>query len=104
MSLKDDFKDEMAQSVTIANVTSSGLYGPTYGPGTAFPCHVKQELRTIKDQSGREAVSGAQIYLDGHPAVGYDSKVTCGGTVATILKISRKFDERGRPYATVIYL
>lgn len=103
MSLADDFKDEMAQSVSIQAVVSNGLYGPVYGAAVAYACHVKESVKNIIDKNGTDAVSSLQIYLDGHPAVTDSAKITYGGKNPPILKIEKKWDENGGAYATVIF-
>lgn len=103
MSLVNDFKDEMAQSVSIQAVSSTGLYGPVYGSATSYACHVKERVKNIIDKNGTAAVSSLQIYLDGHPAIADSAKITYGGKNPPILKLEKKWDEKGGAYATVIY-
>lgn len=103
MSLADDFPDEMAQSVSIQAVVSTGLYGPVYGSATSYACHCKEQVKNIIDKNGTAAVSSLQIYLDGHPSVLDSAKITYGGKNPPILKIEKKWDEKGGAYATVIY-
>lgn len=103
MTLADDFLDEMAQSVSIQAVASTGLYGPTYGTAVTYACHVKEQVKNIIDKNGTAAVSSLQIYLDGHPAVLDTAKITYGGKNPPIMKIEKKWDERGGAYATILY-
>jgi hypothetical protein len=103
MSLADDFEDEMAQSVSIQAVVSTGLYGPVYSAAVAYACHIKEQTKNIIDKNGTAAVSSLQIYLDGHPAIADSAKITYGGASPPIMKIEKKWDENGVAYATVIY-
>jgi hypothetical protein len=103
MSLINDFKDEMAQSVTIALASSHGLYGPAHGAGTVYAAHVKLKIKNIKDKNGNDAVSSCQIYLDKYPSVEYDSKITYAGETPPIKLIQRQPDEKGNPYSTIVY-
>jgi hypothetical protein len=103
MSLAADFKDEMAQSVSIQAVASTDLYGPTYGPAVTYACHIKEQVKNIIDKNGTATVSSLQIYLDGHPAVTDSAKITYGGKNPPILKIEKMWDEKGGAYATIVY-
>lgn len=103
MSLADDFPDEMAQFVSIQAVASTGLYGPIFGSAVTYACHVRQKIKRITDKNGDEATSSLQIYLDGWPSVGYDSKITYCGANPPIKLIAQEPDEKGGAYATIIY-
>lgn len=103
MPLADDFPGEMAQSVSIQAVASTGLYGPTYGTATTYACYVKEAVKNIIDKNGTAAVSSLQIYIDGHPSVLDSAKITYGGKNPPILKLEKKWDEKGGAYALVIY-
>lgn len=103
MTLADDFPDEMAQSVSIQAVASTGLYGPVYGAAVTYACHVKEKIRRINDKNGVECISSLQIYLDKWPSVNYDSKITYGGKNPPIKLISKNPDEDGNAYSTTIY-
>lgn len=104
MSLANDFKNEMAQSVTIELATGhDGWNKPTFGTGVAYSCHTKLKIRNIKDRNGNDAVSSCQIYLDAHPSVSYDSRITYGSDHPVILLIRRQWDEKGGAYATIVY-
>ncbi len=103
MSLADDFPKEMAQSCTIALQTGHDGRDPTHGTAADYDCHVKQEIEKIRDKDDNEVVSSCQIYLDKHPAVEENSKINYGGDSPPILKISRQWDERGNPYATIVF-
>ena len=103
MTLANDFPDEMAQSVSVQAVVSTGLYGPVYGSAVTYACHVKEQVKNIIDKNGTAAVSSLQIYLDGHPPVLDSAKITYGGKNPPILKIERKWDEKGGAYALIIY-
>ena len=104
MSLADDFRDEMAQSITVQAVSSSGLYGPSYGAAVTYSCYVKYTIQNIIDSAGDAVVSTMQIYLDGHPAgITETAKINYGSRSPKILKIARPFGETGGAYATIIY-
>jgi len=103
MSLIDDFRDEMNQSVSIAAVESSGLYGPTYGEATVYSCYVEQEVVNIRDKNGEEAVSHCQIFLDGSVTVGDTDQVTYDGESPPLLRVDARVDDRGNAYSTVVY-
>ena len=103
MSLLDDFRSEMAQTVSIQAVTSTGLYGPVWGTAATYACYVKSRVKNIKDKDGVDAVSSLQIYLDGHPVILDSAKITYGTVSPPILKIEKRFDERGGMYCTIIY-
>jgi hypothetical protein len=104
MSLVNDFKAEMAQSVTIELATGhDGWNKPTFGTGVAYAAHVKPKIKNIKDSNGNDAVSSYQIYLDVHPSVSYDSRITYGSDHPAILLIKRQWDEKGGAYSTIIY-
>jgi hypothetical protein len=103
MSLAADFPQETAQSVSIQAVSSTGLYGPTYSAAVTYACHVKEQVKNIIDKNGTAAVSSLQIYLDGWPSVGYDSKITYGGANPPIKLIAKEPDEEGGAYATIVY-
>jgi hypothetical protein len=68
-----------------------------------YACHVKEQVKNIIDKNGTAAVSSLQIYLDGHPAVSDTAKITYDGTNPPILKIEKKWDEKGGAYGTVIF-
>ena len=103
MSLIDDFRDEMNQSVSIAAVSSNGLYGPTYGEATAYSCYVEHGVVNIRDKNGEEAVSHCQIFLDGSVTVNDTDQVTFGTETPILLRVDASVDDRGTAYATVIY-
>jgi hypothetical protein len=103
MSLADDFRGEMAQSITVQAVSSSGLYGPSYGAAVTYSCYVKFTVQNIIDSEGHSTITSMQIYLDGHPGITETSKINYGSRSPKILKIARPFDEDGGAYATIIY-
>lgn len=103
MSLVTDFRAEMNQSVSIATVASSGLYGPTYGTPTAYSCYVEREVVNIRDKNGAEAVSHCQIYLDGSVTVNDTDQVTFAGEAPPLLRVDMSVDDRGNAYSVVIY-
>jgi hypothetical protein len=104
MSLINDFRREMAQSITVQNVTAGGMYGPTYGSATTYRCHIKHEMKNIITNTGDAVVSSSQIYLDGHPSgISESSKINYGSKLIKILRVVRRFDDVGRAYATIVY-
>lgn len=104
MSLAEDFRNEMAQSITVQAVSSSSLYGPSYGAAVTYSCYVKFTVKNVIDSEEHSTISTMQIYLDGHPAgITETSKINYGSRSPKILKIARPFDENGGAYATIIY-
>jgi hypothetical protein len=103
MSLAQDFKDEMAQSVSIQAVAGHDGYSPSYGTAVVYACYVKQAVKNIRKDDGTEVVSTLQIYLDGHPAILSTAKITYGSSTPLILKIEKPFDEKGGAYSTIIF-
>lgn len=103
MSLIDDFRQEMAQSVSIQAVAGHDGYSPSYGTAVVYACYVKQAVKNIRKEDGTEAVSTLQIYLDGHPAILSTAKITYGSVTPLVLKIEKRFDEEGGAYSTIIY-
>jgi len=103
MGLAADFRDEMAQSVSIQAVAGHDGYSPSYGTAVVYACYVKQAVKNIRKTDGTEVVSTLQIYLDGHPSILSTAKITHGSATPLILKIEKRFDERGGAYSTIIY-
>lgn len=103
MSLLDDYRQEMAQSVSIQSISSNVLYGPTYGTAVVYACQAKSVIKNIKKDDCTDAVSSLQLYLDGHPSILNTAKITYGTANPPILKIQKVFDETGRAYCTIIF-
>jgi len=103
MSLIDDFRAEMNQSVSIAAVSSNGLYGPTYGTPIVYSCYVEKEVVNIRDKNGVEVVSHCQIFLDGSVTVNDTDQVTFAGETPPLLRVDMSVDDRGTAYSTVVY-
>lgn len=105
MTLADDFKDEMAQSVSIAAWASNDGYSDTYGSATSYSCHVKSKMKNVAKSDGTVAVSTLQIYLDGAVTVTERAKIVFGINTIKILAIGTIYDAvtPSSVYATVIY-
>jgi len=103
MSLIDDFRDVMNQSVSIAPFVSQGLYGPTYGTAVSSPCYTEEDNKVVVDLQGKEAVSTCQIFVDGAVTVAPMDKITYDSKTPVLLRLEKNFDEKGNMYAVVIY-
>jgi len=104
MSLRDDFPEEMGHTVTIAPLTGNNGDDDVFGTAVSYSCRIERAIVNIKDRQDKQAVSTAQIYLDGAASVNYGDKVILYGESPPILRIEFLDDEKCRPYSTVIYL
>ena len=105
MSLIDDFKDEMAQIVTIYPYQSNNGWGDQYGDGVSYPCAVCHRKIEVKRKGGDSFVSSLQIHLDKSVAVSARDKVEFDGEILVVLDVSTEYDieEPSEIYARVIY-
>jgi hypothetical protein len=92
MTQIEDFKDEMAQSVTIYPFSSNDGYKDSYGTGVAYACAVQHKVKNVIKEDGTAAVSVMQIYLDGAVTVAARDKVVYGGATIAVIAIGTDYD------------
>jgi hypothetical protein len=102
MSLVDDFREFMTETVTIQPFVSNTGYKDTYGTGVDYPCEIQYKIVTITKADGSLAVSTAQIFLDGSVTVSERDKVIFYGQSPKIQRIERN-REFGEAYDVILY-
>lgn len=78
MSLLSDFKSLMNVDITVQNVSSGGLYEPTYDTPTVYKCYISNDVNIIHKDVGKNFEYSAKIYLDGNVNISKNSKITIG--------------------------
>jgi hypothetical protein len=104
MSLSDDFREELNQTVLIESYLGNDGNDDIYSEGTNYDCYVQERAKVIRDRNNNEVVSMAQIDLDGTVVVNSLDRITYDGRSWPIQQISKPVDEVGYPYATIVYL
>ena len=105
MTLIEDFKDEMAQSVTISSYSSNDGYKDSYGTAVISACAVEHKVENITKEDGTVAVSTMQIQVGGAVSVSARDNVVYGGVTLKVLAVGTEYDIEAPSeiYAKVIY-
>jgi hypothetical protein len=105
MTLIEDFKDEMVQSVTISTFKSNDGYADSYNTAATYACAVEHKVENITKEDGTVAVSTMQIQVDGAVSVSERDKVVYGGVQLKVLAVGTEYDIEFplEIYAKVIY-
>lgn len=104
MSLLSDFKSLMNVDITVQNVSSGGLYEPTYDTPTVYKCYISNDVNIIHKDVGKNFEYSAKIYLDGNVNISKNSKITINDKTPIILGIDDVYDENGNIYAKIVYI
>jgi len=104
MALEQDFLEWFNQTVTIEPFTGVNTYGePQYGDPVQYSAFVQHKTKLVRDRTGQEVVSTAQVYLDGSVDVGIQDRITLPeGSQPVILSIEVLPDETGSTHHKVV--
>ena len=105
MTLVDDFREEMQQSVMIQPFVRNDGYKDTYGEGASYACTVSRKISQITKADGTIGVTTMQIYLDGEVVVTAKDRITFAGVSPKILKVAPDYDIENpdEVYSTTIF-
>lgn len=105
MTLKDDFGDEMAQTVTIHPYKSNDGFDDSYDAGIEYSCIVTKQQIELKKDNGDVWVSSFQLHLDGEVDISLRDKIVFDGRIIKSGYIGTDYDIEfpSDIYATVIY-
>ncbi len=92
------------QTVTVESYLGNNAYGePQYGTPVQCPAFVQRKIKLVRDRTGREVVSTAQVYLDGSVNVGVQDRITLpDGNQPVILSVEALPDETGGTHHLVV--
>jgi len=99
-----DFLEWFKQTVTIEPFIGVNAYAePQYGLPATYPAFVQRKTKLVRDRTGREVVSTAQMYLDGTVSVGVQDRITLpDGSQPVILSVEVLPDETGATHHVVV--
>lgn len=105
MTLLDDFRDEMQQSVMIQPFARNDGYKDIFGEGTNYACTVSRKISQITKADGSIGITTMQIYLDGLVVVTSKDRITFAGVSPKILKVQPDYDIEtpDEVYSTIVY-
>lgn len=106
MTIVSDILDLLTDTAIWQPRTARDEYGmPTYGDSTEFRARLVRKNRLVRDASGHEVVSTAQLWLGGSPAIAPDDWVTLSdGSTPVIASVERYQDEVGPCHTVVFFL
>jgi hypothetical protein len=96
----------MPDTATWRPLMSRDDYGaPTYGAAVPFAnARLVRSPKLVRDASGDQVVSSAQLWLVGTPAIAPDDQVTLSdGTTPSIVNVGRWQDEAGESHTKVFF-
>lgn len=106
MAFVDDFRDMMADTCQFSPLSSRDSYAvPTFGSATSFNCRLVRKNRMVRDAKGQIVVSTARVWLQGHPNITPEDRVTLSdGSNPVIVSVERESDEFGSSHTVVNFL
>ena len=103
MSLKDDFSEFMANTISIKTKSGTNLVGEnTFTTISNIDCCVAYKLIELKLDNEESVNSDCQFYIDGNMSLNIGDLVEFSGKTFPI-KQFRYTKELGSPYSTIIY-
>jgi hypothetical protein len=92
LTLLEDFKDEIALSVTIQPFVSSDGFKDTYGAAQIYLCMVSYKIQNIIKEDGIVGITTMQIFVNANVSVSKRDKITFNGFSPKVLKIQPNYD------------
>ena len=101
-----DFADWRKETVTYYPWTSYDAHGkPAYGASSSVACYIQMTPKLIRDMTGAQVVSSAQIYLVGSSSYNAKDKfVLVDGKYPPIMRIDDFYNEVGTLELTCVYI
>ncbi|MBC7340893.1 MAG: hypothetical protein H5U02_00305 [Clostridia bacterium] len=99
-----DFLAWFKQTVTVEPFSGTNAYSePVYGAPVTYSAFVQRKTKLVRDRTGREVVSTAQVYLDGSVNVGVQDRITLpDGSQPVVLSVEVLPDETGSAHHKVV--
>lgn len=99
-----DFLAWFKQTVTIEPFIGVNAYAePQYGVPVQYSAFVQRKTKLVRDRTGREVVSTAQVYLDGTVNIGVQDRITLpDGSQPIVLSVEVLPDETGAIHHRVV--
>ncbi len=104
MSLERDFLKLAPQTVTIAPLSTTTLYGaPSYGTAVSYSASVQRRAQLVAGPDGREVTSRTQVFvMSSSASVSEQDRLTLGdGTTPRIIAVETWADDQGQHSVTV---
>lgn len=93
----------LAARVTIEGYLGDGGYGPTWAaPTVDVPARVEGRRRITRDETGREVISAATVYLRPDVTVAVDDRITIDSRTYMVAEVVDAADLHGVSHREVI--
>jgi hypothetical protein len=104
-----DFADWRKESITYYAIDPSTPYDahgkPNYQGGVSTACYIMMQPKLIRDQTGAQVVSSAQIYLVGSSSYSTRDKYQLpDGKTPPVMRIDDYYNDKGVLELTVVYI
>ena len=105
MSLENDFKECFNQTLIIEPYLSTNFNNDfTWGTQYSTLARIQSANKFVRDKTGAQTLSTAQIYLDGTSTITVKDRITLlDGTRPEIIKVNDGIDLDGSSHHTVVY-
>lgn len=106
MVYANDFSDMMNAKLTLAPFVSRDVYGvPTFGTAVQYNCRRFKKNKLVRNASGQEVTSTAQVWILGNPTVTAQDQIILlsDGSKPIILSVDSPDDETGTVAFTKVY-